>query len=176
MKRFKTPAADFLMRTLVVALLALSVSFAGCCEQAHCQEPGITIPHEQIELDGNTMKPYLCVFSATWCAPCQKMKPDLESMRADGYLVYIIDTDKSREQADAMGVKSLPTIVMMAGGKERARLIGRQDGATLRKLFDRFRDVDDSAPDDGSKPDDGTKPDDDDAGIDLPNKLDYRLL
>lgn len=35
----------------------------------------------------------LIIYSATWCAPCQKMKPMLAKLRSQGYRVVSIDTD-----------------------------------------------------------------------------------
>lgn len=165
-------AIDLLYGFLAIAALAASLCFAGCCSEARCQEPSsIVVPIEKIKEEGNELKPYLCVFSAKWCGPCKRMKPAIEAMKREGYLIYILDVDAEEDHkaAEKMGVTQLPTIVMMAGGKERGRLVGAQTEGTLKQLYDSFREPD-------NKPDDGKKPDDNDAGIDLPKKLDYRLF
>lgn len=164
------------MNTLKLLTLCIAVLVAGCCKpdlNSWCQAPAdITVPHPQIEKDGHAMDHYMVVFSASWCGPCQRMKPDVKALGKEGVLIYTIDTDDEknggREAAVKMGVKSLPTIVVMAGGKEQARVVGRQTLDQLRELY---------GANDAPQPDD-TKPiDDDDPGIDLPKKpLDYKVF
>lgn len=157
---------------LIIAPVTLScVAMNGCCSPAQCQEPDrIVVPHPKIEQDGNAMKPYICVFSATWCGPCQEMKPSIDALRKEGILIYVIDVDKAPESKTKMGVRSLPTILFMANGQEHARLVGKQSQDTLRDTFNQFDDSD-TEPDDSD-----VEPDDDDAGIDLPKPRNYKVI
>lgn len=82
--------------------------------------------------------PVLIDFWATWCAPCKAIAPHLEKLAAekDGQLKVVkIEADKHRKSAAAFKVTSLPTFVVVRGGKEVARKIGATGGlAELQKL------------------------------------------
>ena len=171
--REKLDVRDLLIGILIVAALAAACVLAAPCNRspAPCmQAPAdIVVPHPDIEKAGHAMDHYMVVFSAKWCGPCQAMKPDVKALGREGMLVYTIDVDQEREAAEKMGVKSLPTIVVMAGGKEQARVVGRQTRDQLRELFESNSG--------GEKPADDVDPLDDDPGIDLPKKpLDYKVF
>lgn len=60
-----------------------------------------------------TEKVVLVDFYATWCAPCQKMKPFLEEIsneQSQNVTVVRIDLDQNRIIGDAMKINALPAI------------------------------------------------------------------
>jgi thioredoxin 1 len=63
-------------------------------------------------------------FNATWCGPCQGMKPVVERLKQDGYAVKEIDVDLNRETAQRFGVTSIPCFVFMDDGREIDRVVG----------------------------------------------------
>lgn len=147
--------------------MAMVLMLGPCtlCKPAYCQ----TVPHPQIQKDGNTLKPYAVVFSAKWCGPCQQMKPHIESLRKRGYLIYVVDVDLAPQSKEKMGVSSLPTIILMNGGAEQDRHVGGMQLDELRQ----YVDSNDNAKPDNSSPD----VDDNDPGIPLPTKpKDYKLI
>jgi len=80
----------------------------------------------------------LYFFYADWCGPCQTMRPLIERMNADGPLPFVtVDIDKRAELARKFEVKSIPTYVLVIGGKEVERLRGVQDAISLRGLLRR---------------------------------------
>jgi thioredoxin 1 len=83
-------------------------------------------------------RPVLVDFSASWCAPCKALAPIVEKLALQSmgrYRVVAIDVDESPSAAKRFGIKSFPTVVIVEGGRERARHVGLTDKATLTKLL-----------------------------------------
>ena len=72
-------------------------------------------------------KPVLVDFFATWCMPCKMLAPVLENvsdMVGDSAKVVKLDIDQNMPLAIQYGVMSVPTMVVVKGGKEVDRIIG----------------------------------------------------
>ncbi|QGJ70926.1 Thioredoxin [Planctomycetales bacterium 10988] len=76
-------------------------------------------------------------FSATWCGPCQSMKPTVHRLSSEGYPVQIVDVDRQPQLASQYQVRQVPCFVLVSGGKPVARLTGTQSYQTLKQLLDR---------------------------------------
>lgn len=77
-------------------------------------------------------------FWASWCGPCQMMKPVMEELKEElkGKIEIVeINVDADQEKAAKYGVMSIPTYVVEKDGKEAGRKIGVTSKAELLKLL-----------------------------------------
>lgn len=78
-------------------------------------------------------------FSATWCAPCRVVSPNIEALahRYPTVEFHKIDVEEEAALADKYHIKAMPTIVRVQNGVEIARVVGvktREDLARELKL------------------------------------------
>lgn len=66
-------------------------------------------------------------FFATWCGPCKMLSPVIAEIAEESngkYTVAKADVDELGDEAAALGIMSVPTIVLFKDGKEKDRIIG----------------------------------------------------
>ncbi len=82
-------------------------------------------------------EPVLVDFFGTWCRPCTELAPVLDRLAGEGYSVCKVDIRARPDLAARYRVTALPTLVVLRGGGEVARLVGLQSERTLREALDR---------------------------------------
>ena len=80
-------------------------------------------------------KPVLVDFFATWCGPCQMMKPIIEELaneeKDERFIVAELDGDNEPELLVKHNVMSFPTFGIFKDGKEVDRVMGAQTKEAL---------------------------------------------
>ena len=75
---------------------------------------------------------------ADWCGPCQMMEPTIEALASDtDAAVAKVDVDANQAIAQQLGARSIPTLLVYAGGEAVDRFTGAQDRATLESAIER---------------------------------------
>jgi thioredoxin 1 len=78
----------------------------------------------------------LVKFGASWCAPCNMMKPVLKQVEAEGITVIDIDSEEYPELMKEYNVSSLPTMFFYKDGKLVNTLTGAMPKVSVLKAFD----------------------------------------
>ena len=82
-------------------------------------------------------KTVLIDFWASWCGPCKMIAPIIEEIANEHpeYTVGKVNVDDEGELARQFGIMSIPTLVILKGGREVSRIIGyRQKADILAEL------------------------------------------
>jgi thioredoxin 1 len=82
-----------------------------------------------------SQRPVLVDFSAEWCVPCRVIAPVIEALATDyrGRLtVATIDIDANPELAERYGVRSIPTVMLVADGEIRRTFVGARPAQEYR--------------------------------------------
>jgi thioredoxin 1 len=83
--------------------------------------------------------PALVDFGAEWCTPCRVIDPIIDRLSAEygeRLTVAKVDIDESPELAVKYHVRSVPTILLIAGGQVQQVLVGSRSPQEYRAAID----------------------------------------
>lgn len=113
---------------------------AGKCGKCGGGLPVVAAPIEIASEEGFTALvggaplPIVVDFWALWCGPCLMVAPELEKVAeqtAGKLVVAKVNTEELPGLSQRFGIRSIPTMALIAGGKEVGRTMGARPAAGI---------------------------------------------
>jgi len=86
----------------------------------------------------NSDKTVLLDFYADWCGPCRMVGPVVEEIAQENpqFLIGKINVDEELELAQAFGVMSIPTLVVLENGEVKTKSTGAKPKAQILSMLE----------------------------------------
>jgi len=85
-------------------------------------------------------RPVVVDFWADWCEPCKQLMPILEKLAAEyqgTFLLAKVNADEQQMLAQQLGVRSLPTVMVIKDGQPIDGFSGAQPESAVREMLDK---------------------------------------
>ena len=92
-------------------------------------------------IDESHKRPVVVDFWADWCAPCKVLMPLLEKIATEyqgAFLLAKVNADQQPQIAQQLGVRSLPTVMVIQGGRPVDGFAGAQPETFVRKMLEKY--------------------------------------
>ena len=82
-------------------------------------------------------KPVLLDFWASWCGPCRMVSPIVDEIATERGDIKVgkVNVDEERELAGQFGVMSIPTLVVIKGGKVVNQMVGARPKSQILAML-----------------------------------------
>lgn len=83
-------------------------------------------------------KPVLLDFWADWCGPCQMVSPVIDQIADETTIAKVgkVNVDTEMELAQAFGVSSIPTLVVVKDGKIVKKNVGAMSKVQIEAMLE----------------------------------------
>ncbi|GAB2523397.1 tetratricopeptide repeat protein [Microbulbifer agarilyticus] len=96
---------------------------------------------QQVLIEESMKRPVLVDVWADWCEPCKQLMPVLEKLAAEyagQFLLAKLNADTEQALAGQLGVRSLPTVMLLKEGQPVDGFAGVQSEKEIRDMLDKY--------------------------------------
>lgn len=101
------------------------------------------IENNDLSVCGSSDAYFLLYFTASWCKPCQHIKPSIEELdqKSDdqSLQVCMIDINENDELSDHFEIESVPTFITLKNNNMLKRATGASLNAVINLLRESFK-------------------------------------
>ena len=85
----------------------------------------------------NSEMPVLLDFWAPWCGPCRMVSPIVDEIATERGDIKVgkVNVDEERELAGQFGVMSIPTLVVIKGGRVVNQMVGARPKSQILTML-----------------------------------------
>ena len=87
----------------------------------------------------STNKVAVVDFTATWCGPCQMLKPIIEQLATENAgkaAIAALDIDQAQDVATRYGISGVPTVIFFKDGEVAQQMVGVNPKPIYQKVID----------------------------------------
>ena len=95
---------------------------------------------QQKVMEASASTPILVDVWAEWCAPCKQLIPILEKLAEEyqgNFQLAKVNADEQQELTSSLGVRSLPTVILVKDGQAVDGFNGAQPESEIRKVLEK---------------------------------------
>ncbi|WP_444944788.1 thioredoxin [Microbulbifer sp. ZKSA006] len=96
---------------------------------------------QQMLIEESMQRPVVVDFWADWCEPCKQLMPVLEKLANEyngQFLLAKVNADTEQMLAGQLGVRSLPTVMVLKEGQPVDGFAGVQPESQIREMLDKY--------------------------------------
>ncbi|MCK7598191.1 thioredoxin [Microbulbifer sp. CAU 1566] len=96
---------------------------------------------QQVLIEESMKRPVVVDVWADWCEPCKQLMPVLEKLAneyAGQFLLAKLNADTEQALAGQLGVRSLPTVMLLKDGQPVDGFAGAQPEKQIREMLDKY--------------------------------------